>query len=90
MADATPDAITVALFIVGAIGWCIAMGAAIALVRKRRGDISLLRLWFDGMSWFRRDTFRPEGDRLWRVFVAGWLLCAAAFAGVVLRSLLVA
>jgi hypothetical protein len=82
------DPITVVLLVIGAAAWAVAIGAGLALARHRRADISLLRLWFDGLRWFKRDTFRPEAAPLWRVFVASWLVLLACFVGVALRDLL--
>jgi hypothetical protein len=84
------DAITIVFLVIAVAGWTVAIVAALALVPKRRADISLLRLCFDGMRWFKRDTFRPEAQPLWRAFLAGWLVFFAGLVAVALRTLLVA
>ena len=67
-----------------AAAWCVAVVTGLVLLRYRRADIPLLRLWFSGAWWFRRSTFRAEAVPLWRVFIGA----AAVFAvGMVLAGL---
>jgi len=82
------DSLDIVLLVVGAAAWCTAVVAALFLVRKRRADISLLRLWFDGASFYRRDTFRPEGLRLWRLFVGAAVVSGSCLVVVGLHTLL--
>ena len=86
--DAVIDSLDVVLLAVGAAAWCTAVVTALFLARKRRADISLLRLWFDGARWYRRDTFRPEGMRLWRLFVGAGVVSATCLVIVGLRTVL--
>jgi uncharacterized iron-regulated membrane protein len=80
-----PDAIDISLLIIAAGAWCLALVAGVALLRYRRQDISLLRLWFDGARWFRRDTFRPEAAPAWRLFIGGAIVFAVCLAIVAVR-----
>lgn len=61
------------------VAWAVAVVAGLMLIRHRRADISLLRLFFSGLVWFDRSTFRPEAAGIWRVFATA----AAVFAGAI-------
>ena len=88
MSGAVVDSLDIGLLVAGAAAWCVAMVTALFLVRKRRADIPLWRMWLDGASWYRRDTFRPEGMTLWRVFVGAAIVSGSCLAIVALRTLL--
>lgn len=81
------DPIAIALLVIAASAWCVAVFSALALVSKRRADISFMRLWFDGMRWFKRDTFRPEAAATWRLFIWGWVVFIACVIAVALYTI---
>ena len=70
--------------------WLVAVLAGLALIRYRRAGISLGRMLFSGWIWFDRRNFRPEGERVWKLFIAGAATFAAAIAVAILVSLLLA
>ena len=78
----------IGLLVIAAGAWGVAIVAGFMLVRQRRAEISLWRLAFDGLRWFRRDTFRPEAAPTWRAFMAGWVVFMACVVAVALRTLL--
>ena len=82
------DDLDVGLLIVAVGAWGIAIFSGLTLLRRRRAGLSLLGLWFDGLRWFRRDTFRPEAATTWYVFIGGWAAFLACVVAVALRAAL--
>lgn len=70
---------------VAIVAWLVAVLAGLTLIGYRRADISLGRMLFSGWIWFDRRNFRPEGERVWKLFIAG----AATFAGAIVAAILV-
>jgi len=82
------EPLLISLLILAAASWGVFIVAGIALVGKRSPDVSLFRLWFDGMRWFRPETFRPEARGLWYVFLGGFVAFFACILAVALLHLL--
>ena len=74
---------------VAVVSWGVSFVAWLALLPKRRADISLNRmLFYDNLCSLRRDTFRPEAARLWRLHVTGLCVFVVSAVAIPLAGLL--
>ena len=69
---------------VAVVAWLVALVTCVQLFRLRLDDISGWDMAFNGMVWFRADTFKPVARPLHRRFL---LAFAAFFAAVIVMVL---
>jgi len=74
---------------VAGIAWLVALVTCIQLFRMRLDDIGGWELAFNGMAWFRADTFKPIARPLHRRFLLAFAAFFAAVLVMVLFTILI-
>lgn len=74
---------------VAVVAWLVALVTCLQLYRLRLDDISGWELAFNGMAWFRADTFKPYARPLHRRFLVAFATFFAAVIVMVLFSILI-